>query len=59
MRAAELSETKLPKLESGGLGENWTERPIALLLLCEAKGAVELVISNHPHTDRLSPADYA
>jgi eukaryotic-like serine/threonine-protein kinase len=40
-QAAELSETKLPKLESGDLGENWPEWLIARILLREAKGVVE------------------
>jgi eukaryotic-like serine/threonine-protein kinase len=36
-QATELSETKLPKLESGDLGENWPEWLIARILLREAK----------------------
>lgn len=41
VQAAELSETKLPKLESGDLGENWPEWLIARILLREAKGLIE------------------
>ena len=40
-QAVEVSETKLPKLESGDLGENWPEWLIARILLREAKGLVE------------------
>lgn len=35
-QAVELSETKLPKLESGDVGENWPEWLIARILLREA-----------------------
>jgi hypothetical protein len=36
----ELSETKLPKEESGDLGENWPEWLIARSLLREARESV-------------------
>jgi hypothetical protein len=37
----QVSDTKWPKLESGNLGENWPEWPIAHILLREAKGVAE------------------
>jgi hypothetical protein len=40
-QATQVLETKLPKLESGDLGENWPEWLITRILLREAKGTVE------------------
>jgi tetratricopeptide (TPR) repeat protein len=40
-KAAELSESKIPKLESGDLGENWPAWLIARILLREAREVVE------------------
>ena len=40
-QATQAFETKLPKLESGDLGENWPEWLVARILLREAKGVVE------------------
>jgi hypothetical protein len=39
--AVELSQTKLPKLESGDLGENWPEWLIAPILLREASTLIK------------------
>ena len=41
VRATQVLETKLPKLESGDLGENWPEWLIARILLREARELVE------------------
>ena len=40
-QATQLFETKLPKLESGDLGENWPEWRIARILLREVRALVE------------------
>ena len=40
-QATQVFETKLPKLESGDLGENWPEWLIARILLREARGLIE------------------
>ena len=40
-QATQVFETKLPKQESGDLGENWPEWLIARIFLREAKGVVE------------------
>jgi hypothetical protein len=40
-QAAETFQTKLPKLESGDLGENWPEWLIARILLREARSVME------------------
>jgi hypothetical protein len=41
LQATQIFETKLPKLESGDLGDNWPESLIAHILLREAKGLIE------------------
>ena len=40
-QALALSQTKLPKLEDGDLGENWSEWLIAHILLREARELME------------------
>ena len=40
-QATQVFNTKLPKLESGDLGENWPQWLIARILLREAKSVVE------------------
>ena len=40
-QATQVFETKLPRLESGDLGENWPEWLIARILLREAKELLE------------------
>jgi len=39
--AVELAETKLPRLESGDLGEDWPEWLIAHCLMGEARALIE------------------
>jgi tetratricopeptide (TPR) repeat protein len=40
-QATQVFETKLPKPESGDLGENWPEWLVARILVREAKGLIE------------------
>jgi hypothetical protein len=51
-RGAEI-EQKLPKLESGDIGEGWVDWIIAHALMSEAKA---LIGGQHPTAERNSPA---